>query len=232
VILLILPRGMRRLLGASSGWPSSGWPDPNRPDPEVTVLEPAALSAPGWAHDPDEPGDDRLVADGVVYPARQVTAVITALDAVTSRDLPHVVAADRRFVAAEMTAFLRSWLRTLTCPVLDRPTVLALSGSAGDPAVWSGAAAEVGVADRQATPAPRARTHAVTVVAGQVVGPAPESALRPAAGTVLALTQAAGVTAAHLTFTDDGQLNGAAPWWYRPTPAALRALLAHARELS
>jgi hypothetical protein len=216
MILLILRRGGRRLFGPASGWPG------------VAVLEPAGLSAPGWAHDPDEPGEDRLVADGVIGPARQLTAVITALDAVAPSDLPHVVAGDRGFVAAEMTAFLRSWLRTLACPVLDRPTVLALSGSAGDRTLWSRAAAELGIPDRQATPAPRTRTRAVTVIAGRVIGPAPE----PAAAAALSLTRAAGVTAAHLTFTDDGHLCGGAPWWQRPTPAALRALLAHARELS
>jgi hypothetical protein len=228
MILLILQRGTRRLLCPSPGCPSSRRPDPGWPDPRVTVLEPAGLSAPGWAHDPDEPGEDRMVADGAIGPARQLTVVITALDAVTPGDLPHVVAGDRGFVAAEMTAFLRSWLRTLACPVLDRPTALALSGSAGDRAVWSRAAAELGIPDRQAAPAPRTRTRAVTVVAGQVIGPAPE----PPAAAARSLTRAAGVTAAHLTFTDDGDLCGAAPWWHRPTPAALQALLAHARELS
>jgi hypothetical protein len=217
VILLILRRGARRMLGPASRWPG------------VTILEPSGLSVPGWAHDPDEPGEDRLVADGVICPARRLTAVITALDAVAPGDLPHVVAGDRSFVAAEMTAFLRSWLRTLACPVLDRPTVLALSGSAGDREVWSRAAAELGVLDRQAAPVPRARARAVTVIAGRIVGPAAPPAVAAAA---LALTRVAGVTAAHLTFTDDGHLAGAAPWWHRPAPAALQALLAHARELS
>jgi hypothetical protein len=216
MILLIVRRGARRLIGPASGWPG------------VAVLEPAGLSEPGWAHDPDRPQDGRLVADGAICPARRLTAVITALDAVAPGDLPHVVAGDRRFVASEMTAFLRSWLRTLACPVLDRPTVLALSGSAGDRTVWSRAAAELGIPDRQATPVPKTRTRAVTVVAGRVIGPAPA----PAGAAALALARAAGVTAAHLSLTDDGQLCGAVPWWYRPTPAALRALLARARELS
>jgi hypothetical protein len=150
---------------------------------------------------------------------------------VAPSDLPYVVAADRGFVASEMTAFLRSWLRALACPVLDRPTALALSGAAGDRAVWSRAAAELAVPDRLAAPLPRTLTRAVTVIAGRVVGPAPE----PAAATALSLARAAGVTAAHLTFTGDARepvLCQAAPWWHRPTPAALRALLAHARELS
>ena len=195
------------------------------------MLAPSGLSAPGWAHDPDHPAEDRLVVDGEIHPAGRLTAVITALDAVEPFDLPHVRAEDRGFVASEMTAFLRGWLRTLTCPVLDRPTMLALSGPAGDRAVWSQAAAALAVPDRQAALTPRTRTYAVTVVAGRVVGPAPE----PTATTARSLARAAGVTAARLRLTDDARepaLCDAGPWWHTPSPLALRALLTHARELS
>jgi hypothetical protein len=223
MILLILPRGARRRLGlAPPGAPAGR---------AVALLEPSGLSAPGWTHDPDRPREDRLVLDGEICPARRLTAVITALDAVTPADLPHVRAEDRCFVASEMTAFLRSWLQTLACPVLDPPTALTLSGAAGDRATWSRAAALLAVPDRQATAVPAMRTRAVTVIAGRVVGPAPA----PAAATALSLVRASGVTAARLTLTDDGHepaLCQAAPWWHTPSPAALGALLAHARELS
>ena len=165
MILLILRRGARRSLGLAA----RGAPGP----PAVTVLEPSGLSVPGWAHDPDEPRGDRLVADGEILPAGRLSGVITAIDEVALADLPHVRAGDRGFVAAEMTAFLRCWLDTLACPVLDRPTALALSGAAADRAVWSRTAAELAVPDRQGTPVPVLRAHAVTVVAGRVIGPAP-----------------------------------------------------------
>jgi hypothetical protein len=223
MILLIVGRGVRRPLGLAAG---------HVPGPAgVRVLEPSGLSTPGWAHDPENPAEDRLVIDGEVQPAGRLTAVITGLDAVQPFDLPDVRAEDRAFVASEMTAFLRTWLGTLTCPVLDRPTALALSGAAGDHAVWSKAAAALAVPDCQATPAPRTRTHAVTVAAGRVVGPAPE----PAAATALALARVANVTAARLRLTDDAREPAfceAVPWWYGSSPAALRVLLAHARELS
>jgi hypothetical protein len=223
MILVILQRGARRPLGLM----------PRRAPGQnaVAVLEPSGLSARGWAHDPDDPREDRLVVDGDICLARQVTAVITALDVVTPLDLPHVRAEDRSFVASEMTAFLRSWLQTAACPVLDPPTALALSGAAADRAVWSRAAAELAVPDRQTSRIPMARTRAVTVIADRVVGQAPE----PAAATALSLTQAAGVTGARLVLTDDAHkpaLCQAAPWWYTPAPAALQALLAYARELS
>jgi hypothetical protein len=223
MILLIIGRGARRPLGLAAGYV---------PGPAgVRVLEPSGLSTPGWAHDPENPAEDRLVIDGEVHPAGRLTAVITALDAVQPFDLPDVRAEDRAFVASEMTAFLRTWLGTLTCPVLDRPTALALSGAAGDRAVWSTAATALAVPDRQAAPAPRTRTHAVTVAACRVVGPAPE----PAAATALSLARTANVTAARLRLTDDAREPAfceAVPWWYGSSPAALRVLLAHARELS
>jgi hypothetical protein len=223
MILLILRRGARSVLRVAES-------DAHGPS-AIGILEPAGLSVPGWSHNPENPREDRLVVAGEIYPAERLTAVITALDAVEPFDLPHVRTEDRDFVASEMTAFLRSWLLTLACPVLDRPTTLALSGAAADRATWSKAAATVAVTDRQAAPIPRTRTRTVTVVAGRVVGPAPE----PAAATALSLAHAAQVTATRLTLTDDAHepaLCDAAPWWRTPNRAALQALLDHARELS
>lgn len=223
MILLILARGGRRAFGLARDDVPGDW--------GVTVLEPSGLSVPGWAHDPESPREDRLVVGGEDYGVGRLTAVITVLDAVEPFDLPHVRTEDREFVASEMTAFLRSWLQTLDCPVLDPPTTLALSGAASNRAVWSKATAALAVADRQAIPVPRMPTHAVTVVAGKVIGPAPE----PAATTALSLAQAANVTAARLTLTNDTHdpaLCDATPWWHAPSRPALRALLAYARGLS
>lgn len=223
MILLILRRGARRALGLAES--------DTHGHSAIRILEPAELSVPGWSHNPENPREDHLVVAGEIHPAERLTAVITALDAVEPFDLPHVRTEDRGFVASEMTAFLRSWLLTLACPVLDRPTTLALSGAASDRAAWSKAAAAVAVTDRQATPLPRTQTHAVMVVAGRVVGPAP----KPAANTALSLARAANVTAARLTLADDAHepaLCEAAPWWRTPNRPALQALLAHARELS
>jgi hypothetical protein len=216
VILLLAGRttasAMRRLLG------------PGDHD-GVSVLPPAGLSAPGWAHDPEHPDDDRLVIDGQVIRPGQLTGVITALDAVLPGDLPHVTTADQGFVAAEMTGFLRDWLATVRCPVIDRPTTLALSGRGADWAAWSGAAAVLGLPDRRGASVPVTRVTTVTVAAGRIIGPAPG---RIAAAGV-ALARAAGVTAARLMFADepgDPVLVGVRPWWRVPSPLALRALLA------
>jgi len=103
--LLIGPRGTRRVAARQAGGPAA------------TLIEPPALSVPGWCCDPENPSASRLVADGQAIDAARLTDVSTTLDAVLPSDLPHVRAADREFVAAEMTAFLRVWLATLACPV-------------------------------------------------------------------------------------------------------------------
>lgn len=221
MILVVAGRGARRPLGLAGGAAAA----------DLTVLEPSGLSVPGWAHDPEAPGDDRMALGGEVFPASRLTAVITAIDAVRPFDLPHVRTEDRAFVAAEMTAFLRSLLVGLACPVIDRPVATALSGPAGDSAVWWRAACALGIPDHRRNPVPRLRSHAVTVAGGRVVGPAPE----PAAAVALALAAAAGVTAARLTISDDPHepaLCDAVPWWHAPSPPVLRALLEQARVLS
>lgn len=226
MILLIAHRAAQRSLRAALRAAARGLTG----CPDIRLVAPAALSLPGWVHDPGSPAAGRLALDGETCPAGKVTAVLTALDAVWPADLPHVRAADRAFVAGEMTAFLRGWLAGLDCPVLDPPTALALSGPAGERAAWSAAAAALGVPDRQATAVSRLRAQTVTVAAGRVFGSRPESVPAEVADTAVALTRAAGVTAARLTFTDDRTggvpaLSAAIPWWYAPDPLALRALL-------
>jgi hypothetical protein len=223
--------------------------------PEVSVLSPAGLSVSGWAHDPEHPADDCAVLDGRAVRADELTGVVTALDAVLPGDLPHVAAGDRGFVAAEMTAFLRDWLDTLACPVIDRPTALTLSGRAAQRAAWTAAAATLGITERLGTAAvPVTAVTTVTVAAGQVIGPvrtAPGSPGGPgsAAGharaapagqvpaAALALARTAGVTAVRLLFTEDAAdpvLVGAVPWWHVPSPLVLCAVLgqaeAHAQQ--
>jgi hypothetical protein len=204
----------------------------SRDRPGVSVLPPAGLSVPGWAHDPEHPAGDRAVIDGRAVRPDELTGVVTALDAVLPGDLPHVAAADRGFAAAEMTAFLRDWLDTLACPVIDRPTTLTLSGRAAQRAAWTAAAAALGITERLGTAAvPVTAVTTVTVAAGQVIGPvrAAPSGQLPAAA--LALARAAGVTAARLLFTEeagDPVLVGALPWWHVPSPLVLRAVLGQA----
>jgi hypothetical protein len=210
--------------------------------PAVSVLTPAGLSVPGWAHDPEHPANGRMVIDGQAIRPDRLTGVVTALDTVLPGDLPHVTTADRGFAGAEMTAFLRDWLASRPGPVIDRPTTLALSGRAAERATWAAAAAALGVTEQLGAAVPVTRLSTVTVAAGRVIGPAPP-ARPPVAGragavgpgaplgpVAVELARTAAVTAVRLLFsTESGEpvLVGALPWWHVPNPLVLRALLDH-----
>jgi hypothetical protein len=64
---------------------------------------------------------------------------------VTGNDLPMIAADDRSYVAAEMTAFLLSWLSSLACPVVNRPSPLGLAGPNLRPETWIALACRQGI---------------------------------------------------------------------------------------
>jgi hypothetical protein len=192
---------------------------------DVAIVTPADLSHAGWGHDPHAPQGDSLAIAGSVYSTACLRGVLTAIDCVQPHDLPHVHPDDQTFVGQEMTAFLRSWLDTLPCPVLDQPTPIALSGPAGDPGAWASAAEAAGVSDRRWEPWSRLKGRSVTVVGGRAVRPGSDAVTAAA----LALVDGVKATAAHLTFIDDGDtpaLVQAGPWWLRPSTPTMAALLA------
>jgi hypothetical protein len=78
-----------------------------------------------------------------------------------------------------MSAFLMFWLSGLTCPVLNRPTPLCLSGPGWRPERWTRAAAQVGLCVRAVERDTRPERslgdadrpiHSVTVIGSHVVG--------------------------------------------------------------
>ena len=60
--------------------------------------------------------------EGQPIPGEELQCVLTRLPWVTEMELPEIVAPDRAYVAAEMSAFLLFWLSGLACPVLNKPT--------------------------------------------------------------------------------------------------------------
>jgi hypothetical protein len=103
------------------------------------------LSVAGWQWHPGDPDRSTFVAGGQQIPVSELRGVLTRLPAVFEQELQHIVAADRAYVAAEMTAFLRSWLADLPCPVLNRPTPTGLSGPSWRTAHWVATAARLGL---------------------------------------------------------------------------------------
>src|SRR4051812_16537160 len=82
---------------------------------EALLMIPADLSTPHWCFEWNGPQGHRGQASGVPFASSQLRAVLSLLPAVTVIELPHIVAEDRDYVAAEMHAMLGFWLRELRC---------------------------------------------------------------------------------------------------------------------
>jgi len=112
---------------------------------DASLLTPLDLSAPGWRLDPFRPGSSTFVVGGRKFPERALTGVVTLLPCVFEQELVHIEPGDRRYVAAEMTAFLTCWLAGLRCPRLNPPTAGCLSGPNWRPERWIRHAATTGL---------------------------------------------------------------------------------------
>jgi hypothetical protein len=112
---------------------------------DARLCTPADLSTPGWRHRVGEPNEATAVIGGEPVPATAITGVLTRLPAVAANELAHIAAADRDYVACEMTAFLISFLAALPCPMLNRPSASALSGPSWRQEQWLRAAVRCGI---------------------------------------------------------------------------------------
>jgi hypothetical protein len=174
------------------------------------LLTPRDLSSRGWRHFPVGGGDDTLGVGGEAVPAAAIRGVLTRLGAVTATDLPHIAAEDRGYVAAEMTAFLLSFLRALPCPVLNRPTASSLMGPGWTSARWRAAAVAAGLdvaGDGSAG-------EIVTIVGSRSFG------LPRLAGAAASLARHAGIELFSARFTAGGAFIEACPWSDLPDAAA------------
>jgi hypothetical protein len=118
---------------------------------DTVLLTPSDLSRPGWNYrldSADGPRGSAAVIGGEVVDVGTIAGVLTRLPWVTEDDLRQIVAADRAYVAAEMTAFLLAWLSALPCPVLNRPSTTCLAGPDWAPERWVHLAARIGIPAR------------------------------------------------------------------------------------
>lgn len=147
------------------------------------LLTPRDLSVAGWRFQPGDILASRAIAAGRPLDAHDIGAVITRLPWVFEHDLGHIVPTDRAYVAAEMNAFLLSWLTALPCPVLNRPTPTCLSGPFWRQEKWVHTAARLGIpvtpVRRQSAlwmapagfPEPPAEGVTVTIIGQEHCGP-------------------------------------------------------------
>jgi hypothetical protein len=114
------------------------------------LLTPRDLSIAGWRQQLPAGKDCVAVVDGRRIAQREIAGVLTLLPFVVEQELEYIVPEDRRYVAAEMTAFLLYWLAQLDCPVLNRPTPGCLSGPSWRKENWVRAAFQNGIPARPA----------------------------------------------------------------------------------
>lgn len=103
------------------------------------------LSVSGWRHYLADGARSVAMIGGRAVSTEEINGVLTRWPGVYPQELSNVVADDRPYVASEMTAFLRSWLHQLKCPVLNRPSNTDLAGPGWRPEQWVYAAARIGI---------------------------------------------------------------------------------------
>jgi hypothetical protein len=109
------------------------------------------LSDAGWRFDPEDARGALVSVGGEVSRASEIRGVLTRLPSVTPDELPHIAAADRDYVAAEMTAFLTAWLSSADFPVVNRPTPVCLMGPNWREEQWTYAALRADLRVRRTT---------------------------------------------------------------------------------
>ncbi len=119
-------------------------------------MTPAGLSVSGWSYRVGHAGESVVPLAGTRVRGSDLRGVVCRLAHVDERDLPHIASEHREYVAAEMHAFLLSWLTELDCPVVNRPSASTLNGPAWRPEQWVAAAAAQGIGVR-----PTYRRHAL-----------------------------------------------------------------------
>jgi hypothetical protein len=153
---------------------------------DARVLTPRDLALAGWQYRPGDDRNGKAVIAGQVVPTAEIRAVLTYLPGVWIGELLEIVPQDREYIAAEMTAFLLTWLTSLGPRVHNRPTATGLTGPFWRPERWLHAAAQAGIPIRPlhryaapdtlpATLLPESGAAHVTVIGTQAVGQVDEA---------------------------------------------------------
>ncbi|MHA6513783.1 hypothetical protein [Tessaracoccus sp. Z1128] len=139
----------------------------------VGVLTPRDLSRRGWAlASPPDDRSGRLIVDGEPVAASTVGLVVSLLDDVLPEELVWIRGEDTEYVAAEMAAFLRFWLDSVSDRVLVPLGALSLAGPDHPTARWAHAG---GVPSSGSRPSGGGRYREVSVTNGTFRGVASPS---------------------------------------------------------
>jgi hypothetical protein len=168
---------------------------------DAILMTPTDLSRPGWRLELGRPSRwTAVLGERRIGDADPLLGVLTCLAAVEPGALCGIVAEDRGYVAAEMTAFLVSWLTELRCTLVNRPSPGCLTGPGWRPQEWTRVAAELGIPVAAPTAeryGPPGTAPCVVTVAGSACLGAPSALLAERAHR---LAGAAGLGLASVTF--------------------------------
>ena len=117
---------------------------------DASLLTCEDLSVAGWRHFLSAESKDFAVVSGQIVDVADIDAVLIRWPGVFAQELIQIAAHDRDYVANEMMAFLVSWLSSLSCPVINKPTPVNLTGPAWRLEQWTRAAARLGIPVRPA----------------------------------------------------------------------------------
>lgn len=150
---------------------------------DAALLTCEDLSAAGWDWQLSDRFGSRVVVSGRVIGEDEIRGVVVRRPWILDKELTHISAPDREYVAAEMNAFMLAWLSILPCRVLNRPSGASLCGPNWHPLQWLHAAVSAGISiptTRWQVPLNRKRKHGgrdtsrspieVTVVGGRCLG--------------------------------------------------------------
>jgi hypothetical protein len=188
-------------------------------DARAALMTPSDLSCAGWRWTARH-GLEQAIAAGRPLDGAAISGVLTRFGTVPEEDLGHIRAADRGFVAAEMTAFLLTWLTGLRCPVVNPPSGASLCGPGWRPARWvaAGIASARRTWPETAVPEPE---HVIDVVDGRAMTVAPRAATRLAERAA----RVAGVPALRVKLASGARIVAADPWVAIERPEVAGAVL-------
>jgi hypothetical protein len=98
------------------------------PRGEALLMRPQDLCSRGWHVEVGHSDEATFVAQGQLLRASSVTGVVNLLPFINEKELVTIEPGDRRYVAAELTAFLFFVLSELRCPMVNPPTINNLAG--------------------------------------------------------------------------------------------------------
>lgn len=171
---------------------------------------------PGWVLQVPPGSRASAVIGGRTIRSKEIRGILTLRPCVFPEELQNIQFAHRKYVAAELNAFLLAWLAAQSCPVLNRPTAVCLAGPNWRPEQWTQAAARLGIPAQMRRQVPNenaipdsGETLEVTAIGEQCFG-CDDSILRDRARR---LAQAAEVELLSVRFSADrGSFLSASVW--------------------